>query len=277
MLLLLPLYVAMNLRLSLLNKLLKAVARMVVGLVVMSGCVYLVMRANNVLVSLLAVFAMIALGSCVALSQSRQKASTVLFPIFASSVITVFVFGLWFVFLVLGVKNPFETRWLLPVCALLCGAVSWSVGKAIAAYYAGLINHRQLYDYLLGNGAMHAEATRQFLRRAMNQAMIPLVRRMGELVVPFSATAFWVLLMCGVDAFQAAIFEALLMVAMLATAVSTLFLTIFLGRHYAFDKYNQLIKKPTQPAHPVAESQPQTVTTVVTESSEETEQGEEDA
>lgn len=274
---LLPLYVAMSLRLSLLNKLLKAVARMVVGLVVMSGCVYLVMRANNVLVSLLAVFVMIVLGSCVALSQSKQKASTVLFPLFASSVITVFVFGLWFVFLVLGVKNPFETRWLLPACALLCGAVSWSVGRAIAAYYAGLLAHHQLYDYLLGNGATHAEATRQFLRRAMNQAMIPLTRRMGELVVPFSATAFWVLLMCGVDAFQAAIFEALLIVTMLATAVSTLFLTIFLGRHYAFDKYNQLVKKPAPPAEPAAEPQPQPVTTVVTESSEETEQGEEDA
>ncbi|MFW5549283.1 MAG: ABC transporter permease, partial [Prevotella sp.] len=122
-------------------------------------------------------------------------------------------------------------------------AVAMTNGKALSAYYAGLYAHHQLYDYMIGNGATHNEATSHFQRRALERALTPLIKRMAMLMVPLECTAAWLLIMMNVSPVQAVLFEVLLLITMMAASASSLFIAIWLGRHYSFDKYEQLKKK----------------------------------
>ena len=242
-LLVLPIALIVKLRIPMIEKLLSVVAKMAVGLGVLGAALYWVMQVNNLALSLACVVLLIVLAAAEATVSSRQPRGRVLIPLLAGSALSVVVFSLWFLFLVLGLKNPFQPQWLIPISGFISAAIALTNGKALSAYYAGLYAHHQLYDYMIGNGATHNEATSHFQRRAFESALAPLTRRMALLLLPLGCSAAWILIMMNVSPVQAVLFEALLLITMMAASVSSLFIAIWLGRHYSFDKYEQLKKK----------------------------------
>ena len=226
-----------------LENLLVAVAKMAVGMGALGALLYWVMEVNNLALSLAVVLLMIVLATIESIASSRQPRGRVLIPLLAGVGMSVVFFSLWFLFLVLGLKNPFVPQQLIPVCGFMSAAVAMTNGKALSAYYAGLYAHHQLYDYMIGNGATHAEATAHFQRRAFERAIAPLLSRMAMCVVPLGCFVAWTMILVGATPLQAVLFEGLMVVAMLAAAVLSLFIAIVVGRRYAFDKYEQLKNK----------------------------------
>ena len=223
-----------------LENLLVAVAKMAVGMGALGALLYWVMEVNNLALSLAVVLLMIVLATIESIASSRQPRGRVLIPLLAGVGMSVVFFSLWFLFLVLGLKNAFVPQQLIPVCGFMSAAVAMTNGKALSA---GLYAHHQLYDYMIGNGATHNEATSHFQRRALERALTPLIKRMAMLMVPLECTAAWPLIMMNVSPVQAVLFEVLLLITMMAASASSLFIAIWLGRHYSFDKYEQLKKK----------------------------------
>lgn len=242
-LLALPIALMVRLRIPMLENLLVAVAKMAVGMGALGVLLYWVMEVNHLALSLAVVLLMIVLATIESVVGSRQPRGRVLIPLLAGVGMSVIFFSLWFLFLVLGLKNPFEPQQLIPVCGFMSAAVAMTNGKALSAYYAGLYAHHQLYDYMTGNGATHNEATSHFQRRALERALAPLIKRMAMLMVPLGCTAAWLLIMMNLSPVQAVLFEVLLLITMMAASVSSLFIAIWLGRYYSFDKYEQLKKK----------------------------------
>jgi putative ABC transport system permease protein len=230
-------------RIPMLDKLLIAVGKMAGGLAALGLMLYWLVTVKSVVLSLAFVVVLIVMAAIVATNESRQPRGRVLLPLLAGSALSVVVISLWFLFFVMGQKNPFEVSQLIPVCGVIAAAVALTNGKALSAYYSGLYAHHQLYDYMIGNGATHTEATAHFQRRALERAMMPLLKCMGNLVVPLGCLMAWVLIMMGVAPLQAVLFEGLMLIAMLSASVLSLIIAILLGRHYSFDKYEQLKKK----------------------------------
>lgn len=229
---------------------------MAVGLAVTGLAVGYVLAAGSVVLGVAWVLVMALAGAVLAVGRSRVAQRRFVIPVFVGMAVASLVFGLYFLVLVMGVRQPFAPRWLVPVCGLMTGAVAYSNGKALAAYYHGLLHHHQLYDYLLGNGATHREAVAWFVRRAMQRAMMPFVARMTALMVPLAATMMWALVMAGVPVLTAVLFEALMAIAMLAASLSSLWLTLVLAKRYSFDEYDRFRTKETV-TETVAETAPE--------------------
>lgn len=243
LLLALPIALMVRLRIPMIDKLLLAVGKMAGGLAALGLLLHWLVAANNLVLSLLFVIVLFVMAAFVAVAESRQPRGRVLLPLLAGSALSVVVVSLWFLVLVMGLKNPFEATKLIPVCGFMAAAVALTNGKALGTYYAGLYAHHQLYDYMIGNGATHAEATAHFQRRAFERAIAPLLSRMAMCVVPLGCFVAWTMILVGATPLQAVLFEGLMVVAMLAAAVLSLFIAIVVGRRYAFDKYEQLKNK----------------------------------
>ena len=126
------------------------------------------------------------------------------------------------------------------IFGIILGTVASCNARALYAYYAGLENHRQIYDYLIGNGASHKKAVNTFVRRALEANVIPQVRRMANVMVGVSPAMMWGMVLGGMDVPAAVVFDLLLTIAVLSASVLSLVVAITVARRYDFDEYQAL-------------------------------------
>ena len=241
LLLLAPLYILYVFNGKLVSKFIVASAKMLVYTGILSAVIYFVFLINNVLVSILASLLMAVMAAMATVVKSRLKVSQFIVPASAGIVATTIVYALYFLFLVLGVKNPFNAQYFLPVCGLLVGMMLEINYKALSTYYVGLEHHHQLYDYLIGNGATHAEAVRYFAGKAVEKATIAGISRMAYMVLGTTPVILWSVLLAGTDVLTAALLQILLLIAAFSVTIVSIVVTLFVAKRYAFDAYDALV------------------------------------
>jgi len=240
LLLAVPVYIIYALELHRMRKLLLAVGYML-GMVALTGLgTYILMRWNNVWVNMLSGVVMVGVSTVCTIRQAKLRVSRLLVPVASGVFAAVFVVGLYVVFLVLGAKNPFDTRLFIPVFGLLTGGIISLNAHALHTYYMGLKHHNQLYYYLLGNGSTHREAVHYFVRRSFQAALTPMMKQMSGLVVSSSPLVMLVLIWGGVDAITAMGLQIVFFVMIMSASFISLFITILVGRRYSFDEYERL-------------------------------------
>lgn len=253
LLLIIPFYVVYVLNLHQMQRLLKAIGMMLVSVMLTGGGVYLLLKWNSVMLTVLSGVVMVLFSSLFTIKKARQKVGKLLFPVASGTLLSVFFVGIYVLFLVLGLSNPFDVRFFVPVLGLLAGCTIGANAHALHIYYMGLHYHHQLYDYILGNGGTHSEATNYFVRRAFQAAMIPIMRQMSGIVLCNAPVLMLALVMSGVGVATAMALQILLFVMVLATSFASLFLTLLIGRKYNFDAYHNLspmAETATRPAAP---------------------------
>ena len=236
-----PLYVLHVFETGLLPRALRALARMVVSLVVLGVALYFVFRLDHWAVNLLFVLLMVALGAVSATSKARLSVRRFFVPVAAGLLVGVVFVGCWLLVLVLGRRNPLEARFLVPVVGLLLGAMVKSNADALTIYYMGLRHHNQLYYHLMGNGANPGRALTWFVRRALQRVALPSLERMATLMVGASPVVTWSMLLCGIPVVGAIALQLLLLVAGFCASVVSLLATLYVARRFSFDEYGRLL------------------------------------
>lgn len=240
--LLIPFYVMFKFRLKIMEVVLASMVRMAITMAVVCGVMYAAMAAGKLWISILLMLAMPLIGAVYAVRRSQLKMRKFLLPMASGMVVATMLFTFYELFLVLDIDSPLSVRLMLPISGILAGAMITSNAKALHAYYIGLLNHHQLYDYLVGNGASHRQAVNYFVRRALEANMVPQARYMAYTVVSVSPALVWALLMSGVDVWSAAAFCVSLAIAALAASVVSLIVALVVARKYCFDDYMTLKK-----------------------------------
>lgn len=235
-----PLYIMYRFKVRLISKLLVAFVKMLACLCLTGIFLYYVFEWNNVLVNILWFLLMAVVVSFTTLSKARLSVAKLTVPVLAATALSVVLFGLFFLFFVMGMKNPFDARCFIPVMGFLTGSMLEVNYKALSTYYMGLRYHQQLYYFLLGNGATHEEAVDYFLRRALEKNAAYYISRMTYLVVGLSPVVIWSMLLSGSSVIAAVEYQALLIIACFCTSIVALAATLWIARRYAFDAYNQL-------------------------------------
>lgn len=241
-LLLIPFYAMFKYRLRIMDVVLASIVRMAITMAVVCGVVYVAMAAGKLWISILLMLAMPLMGAVYAVRRSKLKMQKFIVPMASGMVVATMVFAFYELFLVLDIDNPMSVQFMLPIAGILAGAMITSNARALHAYYIGLLNHHQLYDYLIGNGASHRQAVNYFVRRALEANMVPQARYMAYTVVSVSPALVWALLMSGVDVWSAAAFCVSMAIAALAASVVSLIVALVVGRKYCFDDYMTLKK-----------------------------------
>lgn len=217
----------------------------------------LVMQAltlwNHTAVNILAGICMAVVGAVMSLRTARLKVARLLIPVVAGALASSLVVAVYVLLGVLGVRSPFETRFFVPVMGLLTGCSVGLNGHALHIYYMGLRHHRQLYDYLLGNGSTHREAVAYFVRRSFQAALMPMMRQMSLVGLTTAPVVFFVMVLGGTDIWTAALVQVVFVLMMLNVSLLSLLITLELGRRYSFDSYERLRRvERSSPARPVS-------------------------
>ena len=257
LLLALPIYIIYAFDLRLMRRLLKSLAMMAVMVSAFGAITALLMTCNILWVNLLVGVALALPSSVVVVLRSGLRQRRLLLPVMAASVAPLLLVSLYVLLLVLSLKEPFDTRFFIPMLGLMVGMASGLIARALHAYYMGLAHHNELYYYLLGNGATHREAVRHFVRRGFQAALVPVMRQMSGMFLTTAPALMLGLVMSGVGVWTAALLEVVVLLAVTVYALTTFWLAILLSRRYAFDEYERLrpMKKgeaPVAPTSPVA-------------------------
>lgn len=259
LLLIIPFYVVYVLNLHQMRRLLKAIGMMLISVILTGGGVYLLLKWNSVIFTILSGVVMALFSSVFTIRKAGLKVGGLFLPVATGMLLSVFFIGIYVLFLVLGLRNPFDVRFFVPVLGLLAGCSIGANAHALHIYYMGLHHYHQLYYYILGNGGTHSEATSYFVRRAFQAALNPIMRQMSGIVLCNAPVLMLALVMSGVGVATAMALQILLFVMVLATSFASLFLTLIIGRKYNFDAYNNLrsmggTATPTAASSPVSET-----------------------
>lgn len=238
--LLLVLYVLYAFRVAVLRQLVMAMLQMVGVTTATAVCLYLVVRADSLLVSILFVVVMAVAGAVLTLRKSHVANGKYIIPIAVGTLLSVVVLTVYALLLVFSAGNPFNARMLVPLAGMLTGAMVGANAKALAAYYAGLRHHNALYYYLIGNGATHGEAVRYFFKRSLEAGATAWGRMMSYIAIGSTPVIMWAMVMNGSGIAVALAWQLLLVALMFAASVFSIVVTLFAARRYSFDEYDKL-------------------------------------
>ena len=108
---------------------------------------------------------------------------------------------------------------------------------ALNSFYGSLNRERQLYRYLLGNGASPSEALTPFMREARIKSFNPTIAAMavmGLIALPGTMTGQ---ILGGSSPSVAIKYQIMLMITIFASSLISVLLTLWISRKKTFDKY----------------------------------------
>lgn len=223
------------------SKLLKptlwATLRMCLQLMLMGVYFRFLFEWNNPWINTLWVVVMIVVAAYTFITRTGLRRQVLLVPVLVGFLCAAFVIGFYFLILVLRMDNPFDARYFIPIMGLLLGNMLTVNVVALSTYYRSLQREQQLYYYLLGNGATHAEATRSFLCEAIEKSFSPCIANMAVLgIVSMPGTMIGQIL-GGSDPSVAIKYQIMIVVITVVSSLISLVMTIRLAAIRSFDKY----------------------------------------
>lgn len=240
MMLVIPLAVAALLHIRFIPRIWKAVLRTILLTAAEGGLLWYLFREDSLLLNVLFVVLAIVFSTLVAVVRARVGTRTGFVPVLAGMFVGVAVVGVCTLGALTDAEGMAQTRCLVPVMAMMAGAATVTCGRALGVYYSGLRKHSQLYFYLLGNGATHAEALQYFFRRAVEAALLPGADRIAAAVAGLSPYVIWTALMCGTDVLSAIILFAVLVSATYCAGVVAVIVAVRVAQWYGVDEYSRL-------------------------------------
>ena len=130
----LPVFIIIRFRLNLTRRFLMSLVRMVVATGLLAALMTLATWAQSITLSI-AISIIIGLFTALTTTvKARLKPGRDYLPIAAGSLAGVIIVAFYFIFLVLGTRDPFAINVFLPVTGLLAGSITGANTKAMIAY-----------------------------------------------------------------------------------------------------------------------------------------------
>ena len=235
-----PLYVFYRLKTPLLSQAAIALVRMTVQMALIGVYLHYLFTWNNAWINILWVVVMVIVASFTALKRTRLRWQTALLPLAAGFFCSAMVVGLYFLFIVLRLSNPFDSRYFIPIMGILLGNMLSVAVVTLTSYYDSLCRETPLYYYLLGNGATHMEAITPFLKKAVEKGFAPVIANMavmGLVALPGTVTGQ----ILGGSAPGIAIKYQIMIIAItISASMISMALTIYLADRKSFDECGRI-------------------------------------
>ena len=219
-----PLYFFWHFARHLVRSTLIATARMIIQLAFIGLYLRYLFEWNSPWINILWLVVMTMVATVTAARRAQLKWRVILLPLSVGLFSTAVLIGLFFLWIVLGLSNPFDARYFIPIMGVLMGNMLGVNVFALGIYYDGLQREHQLYYYLLGNGASHFEAIVPFLRKAMVQACQPGGSAPGVAIK----------------------YQMMIVVITFAASMLSIMITVWLANRRSFDAYGRLLDVRTK-------------------------------
>lgn len=178
-LLIFPFYFLWRYRTGLVKTTAIAVGRMTVQLLFIGFYLKYLFEWNHPLINILWVLVMVLIAGQAVLMRTRLRWQILIVPVSVAFLTSVLLIGGYFLGIVVRLDSIFDARYFIPISGSLLGNMLSANVLALNTYYDGLNRERQLYFYLLGNGATRHEAQMPFIRGALIKAFNPTIAGMA--------------------------------------------------------------------------------------------------
>lgn len=253
LLLAIPLYVSNVFGIKMEGKLLKALLSFLFVLVVSAALCFFCVDANNPGLTYVTPFVFLGAAAAMVTGLAKRKSMRLYLSAFCGLAAGLIVVGAFVVLAVLGGGTAWGPRVYVPLGLMLLTVMAYTNGKALRTYLTGLQYHGRLYTYLRANGAKHREAVAFFIRRAMQNDLMPFARRMVLTSLGIGTPLAFGMVMTGGNVLTAFAFELLFLVASMAASTVSFLVMLWLVRRYAFDGYDAL-RRNSEPTVELAET-----------------------
>jgi putative ABC transport system permease protein len=236
-----PVYFLGRYKTGLVKATVTAAARMIVQLLLIGVYLRVLFAWDNPWVNFLWVVVMTAVAAETALTRTRLKRGVLMVPVTLAFLTTVVLVGFYFLGFVLHLDNIFSAQYFIPVFGIIMGNMLGVNVMGLNTYYSGLQRERQLYDYLLGNGATRHEATAPFVRQALVKAFSPGIANMAVTgLVALPGTMIGQIL-GGSSPHVAIKYQIMIIVITTTASMLSLIMTLTLASRKSFDAYGRLL------------------------------------
>ena len=196
--------------------------RFLITLLILAGILYCVFLWDKAWITILWVFLSSAVATAVYCRKRWQS-----IPIYVSMTVVTFVMGI-LVLLLVDAPRLFDAALFIPVMTMLQAEALFVCRRGITTYVFERRNHKELFEYLRGNGGSQFEALRPFLTKAVTRAFAPVLSLLllaGLVFVPFLLCG---LLIGGFAPLQAIGFLVIMTAAAFCSTMLILVLSIYI-------------------------------------------------
>ena len=241
LLVLIPLYFFHYFKVPLIRSTIISTVRMVVQMSLIGLYLDFLFSYNNWLVNVLWFVLMVLVASVTAVRRTHLRLGQMLLPIAIGLGVGAFVVCMYALFAVLQLSNPFDARYFIPIVGILLGNMLGVNVLSLSTYYQGLQRERQLYFYLLGNGATRLEALAPFIRQAIEKSFVPCIANMAVMgLVSFPGTMIGQIL-GGSLPDTAVRYQILISCITFCAPMLSLIITLYLAQRFTVDKHGRLL------------------------------------
>ena len=222
LLLMIPALILFRLDRRFLRQSASVLGRLAVTLLVLAGCLYYIFQWDMAWVNILWVLLSSGVATAV---YCRKRWQSV--PIYISMTVVTFIMGI-VALLLMDVPHLFGASYFLPVMTMLQAEALFVCRRGITTYVLERRTHKELFEYLRGNGAHQLEALRPFLTKAITRAFTPVLQQLLLVGLVFVPSLLCGMLLCGIQPLQAIAFLVLMTAAALSSTMLILVLSIYI-------------------------------------------------
>ena len=240
LLLVVPGYLLLRFDMQLLQRLAKTIVRMAVQMAVVAGVLWALWRFDSPWLCLLWIVVLSVVVAWMLLRRARLP-QTLLLPVVGGLLAGVLTVGSYVLLVVLRPEHALSARWMIPVAAVLLAHMLATNVRGVSAYFESLRSDSASYYTQLGNGKSRLTALTPYVRQALRSMVEPAVASlsvMGLFALPMLLSG---LLLGGLSPVVASLLFLLLVLAVLASSLVSLVVTLWLSDRFAFNKRGELL------------------------------------
>ncbi|MGL5957958.1 MAG: ABC transporter permease [Phocaeicola sp.] len=242
LLLLIPIYFLWKFKTGLLNPILIGASRMILQLFLIGVYLKFLFEWDSLLVNFLWVLVMVVIAAETAVTRTQVKRKLLFLPMAVGFLVSSVVVGTYFLVFVLRAEEMFTAHYFIPIFGIIMGNMLGVNIIGMSAFYSGLQRERELYYYLVGNGATRSEAIAPFIRQALTKSFSPAIANMAVTgLVALPGTMIGQIL--GGSSPDIAIkYQIMIIIITTVSAMLSLMITLYLTARKSFDNYGRLIE-----------------------------------
>ncbi len=235
-----PLALLLWLRAPIFGRAVIAIARMTVQLLLVGFYLQILFKLNNPFLTLLWLLVMIGVADVSIIRGCGLRVRRFAAPVALSLLFGTAVPLLTFVGLLLRRPNLMDPQYTIPIAGMIMGNCLRADIIGLRAFYTDIHASRRRYQHQLACGATFREATRPFIRAAVESALSPTIASMatiGLVALPGMMTG---VILGGTAPSVAIKYQIAIMLAIFCGTALTVVAAIMLTLRTAFDRYGNL-------------------------------------
>ncbi len=214
--------------------------RMSVQLLLIGYILKFVFQINSAIIILLYYAIMVLFAANIIKERTKVEFAHASVIIFFVIFITGLIVTLFMAFFSIGLKNPFEARYFIPLAGMIVGNSMNSATIAIERFYSDIQQNRQYIEELLSLGALPKEAAFELKRKAFRSSLMPQlasVSAMGIVSLPGMMTGQ---ILSGINPIEAVKYQMVILLAINTAICLSVYMLLYFEQKKFFNEFAQI-------------------------------------